>query len=323
LKAYVGVTDSDWFEFLAARPHLEEVNFWQPGEKAVFKALQPGELFLFKLHAPRNFVVGGGIFAGWSRLPVSLAWDVFQEKNGAPTQGQMRERLRKYRRVKPDDSEDYSIGCILLEQPFFLPERYWIPIPQDWAPNIVAGRRYDLSEGLGSRLYEQLQESLRAIQYHPAIESPRPNTVHSEAPVWQAAESTARFGSPQLVRPRLGQGSFRVLVTDAYERRCAMTREKTLPVLQAAHIRPYSEGGQHRLDNGLLLRSDLHVLFDQGYLTVTPSFDIEVSRKISEEFSNGSIYLGLHGKKLRLPVNELEKPNAALLRWHNESKFRG
>jgi hypothetical protein len=72
------------------------------------------------------------------------------------------------------------------------------------------------------------------------------------------------------VRQRLGQGAFRVLVTDAYERRCAVTGEKALPVLQAAHIRPVTKEGTHQLDNGLLLRSDIHALFDQGYVTVTP-----------------------------------------------------
>ena len=51
-------------------------------------------------------------------------------------------------------------------------------------------------------------------------------------------------------------------MTDAYERRCAVTGEKTLPVLEAAHIRPYALLGPHRVNNGLLLRSDLHKLFD-------------------------------------------------------------
>jgi len=61
---------------------------------------------------------------------------------------------------------------------------------------------------------------------------------------------------------------FRVIVTDAYDRRCAMTGERTLPVLEAAHIKPYGSGDPHALENGLLLRSDLHILFDQDYITV-------------------------------------------------------
>ena len=71
----------------------------------------------------------------------------------------------------------------------------------------------------------------------------------------------ARYGEPTLVRPRLGQGAFRVLVTDNYHRMCAVTRERTLPALEAAHIRPFAEGGEHEASNGVLLRRDLHSLF--------------------------------------------------------------
>ena len=84
MRLYVGITDGDWYESLAARPGLEEVNFWQPSGGPHFKALEPGGLFLLKLHAPRRAIVGGGIFAAWSRLPASLAWETFGVANGAP-----------------------------------------------------------------------------------------------------------------------------------------------------------------------------------------------------------------------------------------------
>jgi hypothetical protein len=87
-----------------------------------------------------------------------------------------------------------------------------------------------------------------------------------------------------------------VLVTDVYQRRCAITGEKALPVLQAAHIRPVTREGQHRIDNGLLLRSDLHALFDQGYVTVTPDHRVRVSRRLKDDFDNG----GSH--TIRLPT---------------------
>ena len=78
---------------------------------------------------------------------------------------------------------------------------------------------------------------------------------------------------------------FRALITDAYSYRCAITREQTLPVLQAAHIRPYADGGSHELSNGLLLRSDLHTLFDQHYITIEPNKrTLIVSRRIREQF---------------------------------------
>jgi predicted restriction endonuclease len=67
-----------------------------------------------------------------------------------------------------------------------------------------------------------------------------------------------------------------VAVTDAYGRSCAVTREHSLPVLEAAHIRPCAQAGAHDVRNGLLLRSDLHRLFDIGYVTVTPDLRLEV-----------------------------------------------
>lgn len=58
IKLVVAVTDTDWFSLLRQQTLLKEVNFWAPSDKS-FKALQPGELFLFKLHAPVNKIVGG------------------------------------------------------------------------------------------------------------------------------------------------------------------------------------------------------------------------------------------------------------------------
>jgi len=123
------------------------------------------------------------------------------------------------------------------------------------------------------------------------------------------------------VQPRLGQGSFWILVTDAYERRCSVTGERVLPALESAHIRPYAQGGEHRVDSGLLLRSDLHALFDRGYMTVTPSLDLEVSRRIREDFENGRHYYALHGQRVREPADIQKRPAADFLRWHNEEAF--
>ena len=50
INLVVALTDGDWFDTLRATPALEEVNFWAPGARP-FRALEPGELFLFKLHA--------------------------------------------------------------------------------------------------------------------------------------------------------------------------------------------------------------------------------------------------------------------------------
>ncbi len=300
----VAVTDDDWFETLRRIQNLGEVNFWAPSA-ANFRALQPGELFLFKLHAPRNMIVGGGIFAYANTLPCSLAWEAFGDANGARSAQEMRARIAKYRRTGPMDRSDFTIGCRILTQPFFLEEADWLPVPASWARNIVTFKTYSTGDTEGLALWEAVEERM----------------AHSLTK--GVAESQARYGEPHLIRPRLGQGAFRVLVTDIYERRCAITQEKTLPALEAAHIRPYSEGGEHETRNGLLLRRDIHSLFDAGYVTVTPDLRFEVSRRIREEFENGRHYYALHGQEIRPPRHPSEGPDPAALSWHNEQRFLG
>lgn len=142
----------------------------------------------------------------------------------------------------------------------------------------------------------------------------------SAAPIFSDHD---RFGEPQLIKPRLGQGAFRVLVTDIYGRRCAVTQERTLPALEAAHIRPYSDGGTHEAPNGLLLRRDIHSLFDAGYVTITPGLNFEVSRRIKDEFDNGKHYYALHGQRIIVPENAIQRPDPTALTWHNEHCFKG
>ena len=113
------------------------------------------------------------------------------------------------------------------------------------------------------------------------------------------------------------------MVTSAYQNACAITGDHTLPVLEAAHIKPFSLSGPHIVPNGMLLRSDLHKLFDSGYLTITPEYRVEVSPRIRQEYHNGKEYYSMHGKALEiLPYTADERPSRELLRWHNENIFQ-
>jgi putative restriction endonuclease len=313
VKLYVGITDYDWFKLHSSKPIVEEVNFWKPSSQLGFRVLQWGEPFLFKLHAPRNFIVGGGFFTKFLRLPVSLAWETFGEANGARSLDEVRIRIAKYRRQPIGPTEDPVIGCILLEEPFFFEERDWIPIPSDFKAVIQMGKSYDMETGTGLMLWREVTERLQQAK----VKSIGPATL-------AAAQQAERFGQPQIVTPRLGQGSFRLLVADAYGKQCTMTAERTLPALEAAHIHRYSRGGDHSLSNGLLLRSDLHKLFDLGYLTIEPStLTIRVSRTIREEFENGRDYYRLDGQPLRQPENQLAFPSQEKLQYHYDNEFRG
>ena len=257
---YVGITDYDWFRFLSGLSALDEVNFWQPGGRTNFQALQPGELFLFKLHSPRNFIVGGGVFARAEILPTSLTWDAFGTSNGAPSLAEMRSRIAFYRGVQDDPRQDYAIGCRILTQPFFFREDEWIPVPPSWSRHIQQGRTYDTAEGDRRLLWEVVTGRLSSRA--------------------QATLASPRYGEPTLIWPRLGQGAFRVSIIGAYHRRCAVTCEKTLPILDAAHIRPYEEGGEHDVRNGLLLCTDIHRLLDTGYVTINSDGRFEVGQRL-------------------------------------------
>jgi putative restriction endonuclease len=106
-------TDEDWFRHLD-RIDADEANFWQPSGSGQFRALQPGEPFLFKLHSPKNYVVGGGYFVRYSALPASLAWEAFGEKNGVVSHRQLLDRVRRYR--SDNMAVDPIIGCNVFTQ---------------------------------------------------------------------------------------------------------------------------------------------------------------------------------------------------------------
>ena len=311
MKLFVGVTDNDWYNYLAQQ-EPDEVNFWQPGGRQTFRALEPYGIFLFKLHAPYNFIAGGGFFVRYTRLPVSLAWEAFGTKNGRSSYQEFRQAIYRYRGTDTRVEPDPLIGCIILTQPFFWPQSDWIPASDYWKRGIQQGKTYDIGEVIGRRLWNYVQERLHKYSY----ETSEPAVISEDEGV--------RYGAEQIVKPRLGQGAFRVLVTEAYQRRCAISGEKTLPVLHAAHIRPYSLNGPHAVSNGILLRQDLHTLFDRGYLTVTEDYHVEVSRRIKEDYGNGRDYYALRGKQiLEIPQSVQDRPAREYLRWHNEEVYLG
>ena len=307
MKIWIGITDKDWFRHLLAR-RPDEVNFWQPSGSREFRVLQPGEPFLFKLHAPDHFIVGGGFFVRYSALPTSVAWEAFEQKNGVANLVELRERVRRYRRREAE--LDPVIGCNILANPFFLDREDWIPAPADWASNIVTGKTFSTETVAGQTIWQQVTQAISA----------QPRVGQQDLP---AVNMERRFGEEFLTRGRLGQGAFRILVTEAYERRCAISGEKTVPVLEAAHIRPYASEGPHQICNGLLLRSDIHKLFDLGYVTVTPELRVEVSPRLRADYSNGREYYAHHGRELASrPVKNAFQPGREFLRWHNDEVFK-
>lgn len=305
MKGYIGHTDPGWWSFLQPRPDLCEVNFWRPGGRR-FAALAPGEPFFFRLKSPINRIGGFGLFARDASLPVWRAWEVFGQANGTRDEAELLDRLARLAR-RPVGLSD-SIGCVAVTDCVFFEPDGLLAVPPSFKPQNLSGSVLDLEQSDGRRLWAACLEQAAAGAASPAW-------------VPDAAERQ-RHGRPQLVIPRLGQGSFRLAVLDAYGGGCAVTGEHSMPALEAVHIRPYAAGGTHELPNGLPLRRDLHRLFDLGYVSVKPSGQFLVSPRLRSEFANGHTYYALEGQHLRQPSRADAAPDQELLAWHSETVFQ-
>ena len=309
----IAITDFTWYDTLRQLPDLEEVNFWKPSAARAFHGAEFSP-FLFKLRAPHNAICGLAFFARYAPLPDWLAWESFGAGNGAATFRELQERIRTIReRIRfVGDPRSAEIGCILLVQPVFFQPVDWVSAPSDWPVRTQSHIRYDLETGEGARIWREcLARQSESVFY-------RRNGVSS------VDESAApRFGKPQIMHPRLGQGTFRIAVTEAYGRSCAVTGEHSLPALEAAHIRPYTEEGPHLTANGLLLRADCHRLFDQGYMTITTDLRLQVGSRLRDDYANGRSYYPFQGRPIAVPKNPAERPSREFLEWHRANRYLG
>jgi putative restriction endonuclease len=221
--------------------------------------------------------------------------------------------IRGSKGIESDPAGNFEIGCIMLSAPVFLDRDMWIAPPRDWPRSgIMQGKSYDLSHGEGERVWQQC---LASTPPGPGASIPAASVGESPGP---------RYGQPLLMTPRLGQGAFRFAVADAYGRACAVTNEHSRPVLEAAHIQPYAENGPHSVANGLFLRSDIHRLFDKGYVTVSPEDRrFVVSRRLKDDYENGKTYYALEGTVIHEPALAANRPGREYLEWHAHERFRG
>ncbi len=243
-----------------------------------------------------------GLLSLVERMPIRDAWEFFGTKNGAPSLAELKRRIAANRPGRTA-SEDDVIGCNVLSQPVFFKEP--IPQPEDWPPNLQGGKYYLSSDAVARRVWSDVSIGLS-----------------SQSSI--AASPFGGYGQPVLQATRLGQGAFRKLVLDAYGRRCAVSGEHTVPVLQASHIRPFADVTHHEISNGVSLRSDIHTLFDQGYVTVTPDYKFVVSERLREDFDNGQVYYEYAEQRptILLPADREDYPSQEHLEWHGAMVFK-
>ena len=313
LPTAVANTDERWFSHFRPSDQItkvDEVNFWRPTAQTEFRALSPGEPLFFRLKEPYSAIAGFGFFAISSLMSVQLAWEIFGDRNGDPTQADFERRIWEYR-GQPGRGADAPLRCLVLRDAVFLPQDQWLAwgLHEEWSPNIVAYKSYDLATGPGRSLDEILHVA------HPA-------PVPDLQPTFEPLEDDERRRGEVIRSERLGQGTFRLRLLRAYDGQCAVTGEHAVPVLEAAHIQPYLGPASNHPQNGMVLRSDLHRLYDKGYVTVTPEQRLEVSSRLRDEFENGRHYYEMAGRRVHVPRDRRLVPSSQALEWHAQNVFR-
>jgi len=314
-EPFVANTDHDWFDFLRARSTdgiVDEVNFWSPEAQRPMKRLGPGEPIFFRLKAPRHAIGGYGFFAHFALLELDLAWDILGHRNGFPDRLRFLRGLGVYRDedLQSSRADSKKLACTILRDATFWPPDRWIPWgrEQGWPMNVT--------QGMTMREPAKADLLLRQIQLDQHV------APEEFAPEFSLVDIDEREIVSAESKQRVGQGAFRSRLLTAYQGRCAISGERTEPVLDAAHVQPYLGPRSNHIQNGLLLTKEFHTLFDRGYVTITPEHRVRVSPKIRERWTNGRRFYEFDDKPLRsVPMELHEQPSADALRWHNVRRF--
>ncbi len=338
---YLAVTDLKWFRFLkneSQKNPLIEINFWKPSTTN-FKAIEPGTPILFKLK-DLNVIGGGGVFVSYQKNSLQSTWQLFGQGNGAENYQDFFKNISGINQALHDQHE---IGSILLEAPVFFDvdteaKDEVLNVPHSFAKNIVSGKTYttddidafDILNAYLTKRKRYLEQQIQIKTTDPLYSSAKTLfewDIHLASQLNELKNGQIPSGHYEyLTRGRIGQNIFRAQVLQAYENKCAITQEHTSPVLQAAHIKPYAQGGEHSLKNALLLRSDFHILYDQGYLGVdqthSGTFHLIASPLIYDHFNNGVKYSARNEQAIFVPKDSKFQPSKEMLQWHLDHIFK-
>lgn len=295
----IAPTDMNWFNFLKEHDYNSFLNFWTPTPWNI-KGLNNGSKLYFLLKSPVRKIAGYGEFQDYLNLSTHDAWVKFGQRNGCNNKGELISKVQTYlsknSRKYSDDVvtvDNHIIGCIILkncqfwdEENFIVPKEYDI----DFANQIVKLKYFDKYDPF---YLEQTEYTNYQILNEPKEEY------------------------RQTVNARKGQSTFKSNILKAYNNKCCISGETCQELLEAAHIQQYVNSNSHHIQNGLLLRIDLHKLFDCGLLRIDANYRVV----ISSELSNSS-YSQFNGIVIQLPDNPNHYPSKASLELRIKN-FRG
>lgn len=314
-EPFIANTDRAWFDFLASKAiagRIDEVNFWSPKAMRPPRAMSPGEPLFFRLKKPDYAIAGYGFFAHFAEEDLHTAWSIFGWKNGDPDRQRFFSRIGRYRGVDllAPAAQSARIGCMVLRDATFWPQYRWLPWgeAEGWAGPTMRGKTE--------------RDPARAARLLTALRADARDAPDDLSDSFVPLEVDERVFLLRDIAAREGQGAFRLRLLSAYGGQCAITGEHTKPVLDAAHIQPYLGPRSNHVQNGLLLTKEFHALFDEGYVAVTPNYEVRVSERLRADWQNGKRYYPYDHRPLLLPADPALHPSRDALAWHLEHVFR-
>lgn len=286
----IALTDVSWFKFLREKD-FKLINFWTPTGWEP-KKINPGDMFYLFLKSPYRKVGGYARYVYSFQLTVRDTWNKFGQANGAPNINMMLEQLSAIRGTRID--ENTIIGCIMLQDPVFLPDNEF----------------FDSME-----IGVEIKQAMQKFKYIKGAEIIRQEYTIDKIDDYILNEEATVEYTLSAHKRRIGQSTFREKLLELY-RKCAVTREDYPLVLEAAHIDPYIGESSNYPQNGLILRSDVHKLFDANLLAIDTNYHVKLSNILA-----GTSYERFENEPIVLPENKNFYPSEDALKRRIEKLF--
>ena len=293
----ISPTDIEWFKFLRREGLNSEINFWTPTPWNVSQ-LSSGDKLYFMLKSPIRKIGGYGQFVEYQNMGLNDAWNKFGLKNGCVSKIELINRLDNYKAANSSDGRSVTeseIGCIILTNSVFYDDDKFLDLDNydiSFSKYIVKMKYFSEKDPL------ELDSELTSNDFEL-----RPITIE-------------KLKRSRFVTYRKGQSRFQSIITAAYSNKFCITDETTPELLEAAHIQPYIDLESHHVKNGLLLRIDLHKLYDSGLMYIDEYFKVHISPEVKSKY-----YQSLNGVTIKLPENKNDYPSIAALQFR-KSEFR-
>lgn len=262
-----------------------------------------GSLVLFLVEKDgEQIICGGGFFLKHLNMDIISCWNQYGVLSGYMN---LNDFLRRAKEFKADMNDPLS--CYIADGSFIFIRKNMVYVPEMFKINFEERSRVTIpsDEPFGMYLKKVCLERRKAQIDQSSCTWPG---IYYVASIHKSAEQASQYRTELL---------------SAYGFKCAVTGCTLMPALSVAHIKTIYDDRYLDLNNGVVLRSDIHHLFSKGYLTFYYDTDGSVKVKISKnmKLNLDPEYSELDGKKLSLPENKDYWPNPEYLKWHNDIRF--